>query len=336
MVRIADIGAVAGVMATDGVKCCSGVENLEAAATHGTDDAVVDPPKGTDRDEQPGEEVEGALLLPRELKGYVTFVVLRDPKDRSLHSYGVRFLLDTEGAQQMLASLVRNRRRTHRRHVQSWLCGFAEEGTPCPLEETCPNIHISPEGLAQRREWKKKKTAAAESIDTSPNPSSCPSPNPSPNPSPCPSPVPTVESMTPSQCQGNAAEAPYPAAPVVAELPLLNPAHVRNVRSLMKLSRETVHSPYVGGLAGVASEAPGLAEVEMLRYRIGCTKRRVQLEVNKILHTLPLAKQATPELRAAGRIAPTRAPGPPHAHALPVRWADVDSDDDMDFDIPFY
>ena len=53
-----------------------------------------------------------AVPVPAPLKGKVTFVVLED-HEKVHHSYGVRYILDTAGARNLLSAMEHNHTRTY-------------------------------------------------------------------------------------------------------------------------------------------------------------------------------------------------------------------------------
>lgn len=99
------------------------------------------------------EDANEPVLLPKELRGYVRYIVVRHPGDRNPYSIGVKYVQNTEGAQSLLAYLIRNVNRKHKKHVHSWLCQSAVDGSLCELGFQCPNIHVTPDGYSGRREW---------------------------------------------------------------------------------------------------------------------------------------------------------------------------------------
>jgi hypothetical protein len=93
------------------------------------------------------------IRLPSELRGYVKYIVAVDRSDGLVYSFGVKYIRDTQGAWEIFRFLIKNAARKHKRHVHSWLCPLVRAGLPCPREERCPNLHVTPEGNANRRLW---------------------------------------------------------------------------------------------------------------------------------------------------------------------------------------
>lgn len=124
-----------------------------------------------------GSEYQEPIKLPRALRGYVRYVVVLHPVDCKPYSIGVKYVCNTEGAQGLLAYLMRNVNRKHKKHVHSWLCQSAVDGSHCELGEQCPNIHVTPQGYESRRCWLRPLKGARNSDeDTEGSEFSCPTP----------------------------------------------------------------------------------------------------------------------------------------------------------------
>eukprot|EP00992_Anisonema_acinus_P012384 TRINITY_DN8087_c0_g1_i1.p1 TRINITY_DN8087_c0_g1~~TRINITY_DN8087_c0_g1_i1.p1 ORF type:complete len:246 (+),score=25.91 TRINITY_DN8087_c0_g1_i1:94-831(+) len=95
------------------------------------------------------------IHLPDELQGDVRYLVVRHPEDFEAYSIGVKYICQTEGADDLIKSLLKNVTRKHKKHVNSWLCAACVTGTTCALAERCPNIHVTAEGYRSRRLWRR-------------------------------------------------------------------------------------------------------------------------------------------------------------------------------------
>eukprot|EP00667_Euglena_gracilis_P022370 EG_transcript_24851 len=93
------------------------------------------------------------VVLPPELRGYVRYMVVMDPRDHQPYSVGIRFVCPSRGATRVLQFLVANRGRRHKKSIQAWLCPSAIHGVECPAQTECDGIHVTPEGFATRRPW---------------------------------------------------------------------------------------------------------------------------------------------------------------------------------------
>eukprot|EP00668_Euglena_longa_P011246 GGOE01013635.1.p1 GENE.GGOE01013635.1~~GGOE01013635.1.p1 ORF type:complete len:260 (+),score=34.29 GGOE01013635.1:39-818(+) len=93
------------------------------------------------------------LKLNKSLRGYARYLIIQDPVTLQQYSVGMRHVLSTEGGKVLLANLKKNVFRTHKRHLRQWLCTSVINGVICPLQERCPNIHVTLEGYQKRRIW---------------------------------------------------------------------------------------------------------------------------------------------------------------------------------------
>lgn len=109
------------------------------------------------------------VKLPKELRGYVRYIVVLNPADGKPYSLGVKYVCETEGSQNLLAYLKRNVNRKHKKHVHSWLCQSVADGCyqDCELHKQCPNIHVTAEGFHGRRNWLRPLKGATCDTDTS-------------------------------------------------------------------------------------------------------------------------------------------------------------------------
>eukprot|EP00667_Euglena_gracilis_P028980 EG_transcript_37680 len=96
---------------------------------------------------------EDPIKLPKQLRGYVRYIVVLNPEDGQPYSVGVKYVCNTEGAQALLTYLTRNVNRKHKKHVHSWLCQSVVDGSHCELGDDCPNIHVTPQGYNGKRKW---------------------------------------------------------------------------------------------------------------------------------------------------------------------------------------
>jgi hypothetical protein len=80
----------------------------------------------------------------------IRFVVIIDPADGTAYSVSIRHIRQTDGLLEILSCLSKNEKRKHKKHVQAWMCQYGDQ---CTLQNSCPNIHITPEGHTKRRVW---------------------------------------------------------------------------------------------------------------------------------------------------------------------------------------
>mmetsp|Transcript_52090 Transcript_52090/g.92873 ORF Transcript_52090/g.92873 Transcript_52090/m.92873 type:complete len:488 (-) Transcript_52090:1014-2477(-) len=93
-----------------------------------------------------------AVPVPASLKGKVKFLVLQD-QEGMRHSYGVRCILDTDGARNLLSSIEHNASRTHKKPVMGKLCVPFATNMECPIGKICPGVHVTQEGTSCRNIW---------------------------------------------------------------------------------------------------------------------------------------------------------------------------------------
>jgi len=94
-----------------------------------------------------------SMQLNKTLRGYAKYLIIQDPVTGQQYSVGMRHVTCTEGGRTVLANLKKNIFRTHKRHIHQWLCMSVITGVFCPMQESCPCIHITPEGYQKRRLW---------------------------------------------------------------------------------------------------------------------------------------------------------------------------------------
>eukprot|EP01012_Entosiphon_sulcatum_P023689 TRINITY_DN2879_c0_g1_i1.p1 TRINITY_DN2879_c0_g1~~TRINITY_DN2879_c0_g1_i1.p1 ORF type:complete len:172 (-),score=19.79 TRINITY_DN2879_c0_g1_i1:16-531(-) len=95
------------------------------------------------------------VALSPVVRGYARFVVVSTPCE--MFTVGIRFVLATKGAERVIGRLESNRQKFYKHHVKGALCQSVLTGCPCREATDCPMIHVTNEGWAHRRLWKKPK-----------------------------------------------------------------------------------------------------------------------------------------------------------------------------------
>jgi hypothetical protein len=99
------------------------------------------------------QECNDIVVLPKELLDRVKFIVVYSHQEKAAYSLDVTQVRNTRGAEQLFYRLAMQQFRRHKKPLYGFLCPSMINGTICPFERNCRDIHVTPNGYSERKLW---------------------------------------------------------------------------------------------------------------------------------------------------------------------------------------